>query len=425
MSESEHPGGAGTPTPSRSLAIARIMVGLGQGLTLNALYPLTFPGDKFWPASNGLIFAPLLVTATFVPMVVISSLGNLRPRNLTIWTVAATALCIGLAYYDIFRDPTNDAALPRIVPSAALWLALGGGIFIIHSMIAAGDADRRFIATYSRYFDLAWKHGVQLVFAACLVGMFWGLLALTVLFRVEPIEPFLELAIPLLAVPGLTMAVAYVLHVTDAHPAIIRRVQMLALTCLSRLLHIVPLAVVAILLALAFTGLEIPRNPTGILLGAAATLVFLINTTYPDMRSATSAFTALRYSSIVATAILVLLVALAAYGLTLRVEQYGWSPRRIMAAACIAVGACFAPGYLLAMAWPKARLRTFETTNIVTAFIMLGAILALLTPIADPARIPLPTRSRDLSPAGLRPNASISVFCDLTVGVSAWKPSSA
>lgn len=157
------------------MIIARTVVGLVQGLALSALYR-AFEA-KAWPATDGLIFAPLLVTAIFVPAVVVSSLGNLRPRNLTIWAVAAIALCAGLAYYDIFRDPSYNA-LPRITPGPALWLTLGGGIFIIHSMIAAGDADRRFIAPYPRNFDLAWKHAVQLAFAPCFVGVFFGLLVL-------------------------------------------------------------------------------------------------------------------------------------------------------------------------------------------------------------------------------------------------------
>src|SRR5262249_42906326 len=100
-----------------------------------------------------------------------------------------------------------------------------------------------------------------------------------------------------------------------------------------------------------------------------------------------SVFAVLRYASIVAAVALVPLVALAAYGLTLRVEQYGWAPQRIIASACIAVAACYALGYVLAAARPRAFLATLETTNIVAAFIILAAILALLTPIADPARI--------------------------------------
>jgi hypothetical protein len=45
----------------------------------------------------------------------------------------------------------------RKLPSAALWSAVLGGLFIAHSLIVSGDADRKFIASYPRYFDIC--HG--------------------------------------------------------------------------------------------------------------------------------------------------------------------------------------------------------------------------------------------------------------------------
>src|SRR5262245_46164683 len=250
MNEDKQPGGA--ETSSRSLAIARIAVGLVQGLALCALYWAY--EARAWPATDGLIFAPLLVTAIFVPAVVVWSLGNSRPRNLTIWTVAATALCAGLAYYNIFRDPTVTApapppitvyVFPQNMPDLVWWLALAGGIFIIHSMIAAGDADRRFIATYPRYFDLAWKHAVQLAFAACfIIGVFLALLLGAELFRLIKIELLAKLLFTELlnkswfAIPVATLAFTYAIHVTDAHAALLRGAQTLALTLLSWLLPI-------------------------------------------------------------------------------------------------------------------------------------------------------------------------------------------
>jgi hypothetical protein len=386
-----HGGLAEKPKTRPSLIIARMVVGLVPGLALYAL-DRAFEA-RAWPATDGLIFAPLLVTAIFVPAVVVSSLGNLRPRNLTIWAVAAIALCASLAYYDIFRDPSDIVRdVPRTTPSPALWLALGGGIFIVHSMIAAGGADRRFIATYPRNFDLAWKHAVQLAFAACFVGVFSALLVLGAeLFRLIKIEFLAELLRKhWFSIPAMTLAFTYAIHVTDARADLVRGAQTLALTLLSWLLPILTLMAVAFLLALPFTGLEplwSTRRATGILLGAAAALAFLINAAYQDLRPENPVVAVIRFASIVAAVILVPLVALATYGLTLRVEQDGWTPERIIVSACIAVGACLALGYLLAVVRPRAFPRTLETTNIVTAFVILGAILALLTPIADPARI--------------------------------------
>ena len=60
------------------------------------------------------------------------------------------------------------------------------------------------------------------------------------------------------------------------------------------------------------------------------------------------------------------LVALAAYGLWLRVDQHGWTPERIFAAACVLVAACYALGYLVSAALSGLRLRGLEATNVAT-----------------------------------------------------------
>jgi hypothetical protein len=84
------------------------------------------------------------------------------------WAIAATVLCAGLAAYNIFRDQDSD-----VTRVAALWLSLAAILFIIHSFIASGEADRKFIASYSLYFEVSWKQGVQLALTACFVAVFW------------------------------------------------------------------------------------------------------------------------------------------------------------------------------------------------------------------------------------------------------------
>ena len=101
--------------------------------------------------------------AFFVPTLVISGLGNLRPRTLIVWGAVATAICAGLAYYDILRDPVTHFGvpqMPRIVPTATMWFSLSAILFIVHTLTVAGDADRRVLATYPTHFDVSWKHGV-------------------------------------------------------------------------------------------------------------------------------------------------------------------------------------------------------------------------------------------------------------------------
>jgi hypothetical protein len=70
----------------------------------------------------------------------------------------------------------------------------------------------------------------------------------------------------------------------------------------------------------------------------------------------------------------------------LRVHEYGWSNDRIIAAACLLVAACYAVGYGFA-ALRKGWLDQVAGVNIGTACVVLVVMLALFTPLADPARL--------------------------------------
>lgn len=374
----------------QSTPLARLAVGLLQG---GALWFLERAFNaKSWPATDGLLFAPLQAVALLVPIAVLLGLGNLRPRTLAIWTVVATALCVGLATYDIFRDPTGGTTVDRIVLSPKLWLALGAVLFITHSLIESGNADRKLVASYARYFDVSWKLAVQLALAAGFVGVFWAVLLLGgELFRLIKIEFLTELIWrPWFSIPVTTLVFAYAIHLTDVRADLVRGARTLSLTLLSWLLPVLTLLTVAFLSALPFTGLEplwSTRSATFILLAAAVALVFLINNAYQDGGPERQVTAVVRYSGTIAAFTLVPLVALAAYGLSLRVDQYGWTPDRIIVLACIVVAACCALGYALAAVLRGPWLRSIEPTNILAVLIVLAALLALTTPIADPARL--------------------------------------
>ncbi|HZV85322.1 MAG TPA: DUF4153 domain-containing protein, partial [Brevundimonas sp.] len=81
----------------------------------------------------------------------------------------------------------------------------------------------------------------------------------------------------------------------------------------------------------------------------------------------------------------------AIWGLALRIGQYGLTPDRITAAACALVGAAFAVGYgwaALSPYWRKGDwMRPLERTTIAAAVLTVAVILALFSPIADPARL--------------------------------------
>ena len=375
------------------MPITRGAVALAQGVALYRLYQAY--DAHSWPATDGLIFAPLLLVAIFIPTLVVVGLGDLRGRTLVAWAGVATLLLAALGAYDIFRDPIEGygtPAAPRIIPLFYVWVAAAACLFIAHALIVAADTEKKLIAAYPTYFAASWKHGIQVALAGLFVGIFWALLFLGAeLFRLIRIEFLADLIKERwFWIPVTTMVFAYAIHVADVRAAIVRGVRTLTLTLLSWLLPMMALIAACFLLALPFTGLEplwSTRRATAVLLLAAAALIFLVNASYQDGQHETPVARILRLAGTVTAFLLVPLVALAAYGLSLRIRQYGWTPERIIALACVTVAACYALGYAFAAARPGAWLKWLEAANVFTACVVVAVLVALGSPVADPARI--------------------------------------
>ena len=396
---------ASIPTPS-SLALIRAVIGLAQGLVLYLLYRAQ--ETHTWPATDGMVFAPILLVSVFVPLLILAGLNSLRLRTLIFWTLLATITLAGLALHDIVRElyQAHGSTL-RIVPSPTLLWFTAAALFIAHALVTAGDADRKIIASYPRYFDVSWMHGVQIALGLTFLGLFWALLFLgAALFELIQIKSLTEtIRRPWFYVPATTLVFAISIHVTDVRADLVRGARTLTLTLLSWLMPLMAALAAAFLLSLFFTGLEPlwnTRRATYLLLAAAAALILLINAAYQDGTRDTASV--LRYTGYLAAAALVPLVALSAYGVAIRINQYGWTPDRVIAVACIAVTACYAAGYAVTALASRPWLRWLEATNVFAAFVILAVLLALFSPIADPARISVADQLRRLESGQTPPN---------------------
>lgn len=365
----------------------RVAVGLVQGI---ALWALTEAADnKVWPATNGVLFGVLAAVTLFAPFVVLAGLAGMRRRTLVVWTLVAAAGLAALGAHDIDRRAAHEL-VDWISGEAMVFLA--AGLFIAHHLVAGADADRKIIARFAVYFDLAWKHGVQLVMAAGFVGVFWIVLFLGgALFKLIGID-FVEELIrkTWFALPATATMFAAAVQLTDVRHALIRGVRTVALTLLSWLLPVLVFLTSAFMASLPFTGLEPlwkTRSAASILLSAAAVMIILINAAYQDGEPDEPTPPVLRWAARAGGLLLVPLVAVAGYAVWLRVGQYGLTPDRIIATACVIAGVCYAVGYSVAAVLPGVWMKRLEITNVITAFVVVGLILALFSPIADPARL--------------------------------------
>lgn len=190
--------------------------------------------------------------------------------------------------------------------------------------------------------------------------------------------------------PALALATMVAIHATDIQPGLIRGIRDLGLSLLSWLLPVLAVIValfLASLLVVSVAPLWATHFAGKLLLTTCAVLIVLINCAYQDGSTERTAPWIKRAAIRLAAGCLLPLAGLALWALTLRVRQYGWTPDRVFAAALILTAACYAIGYLAAMLRRGNALRLLETTNATSAYIILATILALFSPLADPARI--------------------------------------
>lgn len=395
-------------------AAARLAVGLIQGLVLAWLI---HAGDgetatHVWPATRPEIFGPMLLVALYLPAVLLAGIGRLRLVTLVIWTLSAGLVLAVLGWSDIARQSASEMTDPPfldfpLMPFAAV------ALFIGHHLVLPADRERRLIAAYPTYFDTAWLAGVQLTLSLGFTLAFWLLLhlggALFSLIGVDALDKLLREA--WFSVPVVAVAFALAVQLTDVRPGLIRGVRSVALMLLSWLLLVITVLVGAFLAALPFTGMEglwRTGSATALVLAAAGALVILINTAYQDGQPDNRPPAVLRIAVRVASVLLTPLIAIAVWGLSLRIGQYGLTPERIIACACALIGAVYAGGYGFAALSPLWRggdwMKPLERTNILAAVLTVVTVVCLFTPVADPARLSVASQVARLERGAVAPD---------------------
>lgn len=407
MTAAHEDGAEGRATPSW-LGPVRLVLGLLQGLALWWLYRsaeafgwLCDEADQtrclqpFWPATVPELFGPLTLILLFVPVLALAGVGRMRWTTLAAWAAVATALLALMGWHEVARQSSDALHGPPYI-NGPMPLFAAAALFIGHHLVLAADMERRWIAPFAVYFDTAWKAGVQLVLSIGFTGAFWVLLFLgAALFRIIGLD-FLEdlTRKDWFYIPVTTLAFATAVHLTDVRDGLIRGVRTVGLMLLSWLLLVMTVLAAGFVLALPFTGLKglwDTGSGTSLVLAAAAALIVLINAAYQDGRPENRPPLPVRLAVQVGALLLAPLVVIAFFGLALRIGQHGLTPDRIIALACALVGAVFAAGY----GWASLRtflrkgdwMRPLEPTTLAGAVVAFGLIVALFSPLLDPARL--------------------------------------
>ncbi|MHB1657458.1 MAG: DUF4153 domain-containing protein [Burkholderiales bacterium] len=382
---------------TRLIGSLRLIVGLIQGIAVYLLDTAT--QHSTWPATDPVLFVPLLLMTIILPAVVIVSLGHIRIKPLLLWMLALTVVVGEIGSHDVLRrgavvapDAITKTRLAEITPSFELIFFLGAAVFIAQSLIMSATADGRRIASYPRYFDISWKLVIQFGFSTAFTLVFWLVLAMgTALFELIKLHFMIDLIKHnWFDIPATTIAFSYALHLTDVRANLVRGIRTLQLTLLSWLLPIMASFVAIFMIGIPFEGMHIlwaTHHTSQILLGTAVWLILLINTAYHDGTTETRPGNILRYSGTLGAVLLLPLTAIALYALIPRVAEYGWTVNLIDVLFCLIVVLCYAVGYFVAAISRGDWLQGIEKTNIYTAFVLLIVLFGLFSPVADPARL--------------------------------------
>lgn len=400
----------------RRVAGLRLVTGLVQGLLL---FGLVHAADhRLWPATSPVLFMTLAAGVFFTPFVVLAGLSTMRLGRLAIWKLVAFAVAAGLT-----GDAANAARLQYssegMWPNGVVVYAVAALLFIGHHLVQPAEMERRPIARFATYFDETWKHGVQLALSILFTGAFWLLLvlasALFSMIGVDAIKKLIEGA--WFGFPATAVMFAAAVQLTDVRAGLVRGVRTVSLTLLAWLLPLMALIAAGFLATLPFQGLALlwaTKKAAALLLTAAAALIVLTNAAYQDGTEQPPKV--LAWAARIAGLLLAPITILAAYAIWLRVDQYGFTPDRVYGGACVIVAAGYAVGYAIAALKPGAWMKPLEATNIAMAFVAIAVLLALFTPLADPARLSVNSQVARLEAGKVKPEAFDFEFLRLRSG---------
>nr|WP_245239781.1 DUF4153 domain-containing protein [Methylobacterium variabile] len=375
----------------RRVGAVRLAIGCAQGLGLWFFFT---KAEAIWGVGpHRIVMAYALPLLLIAPLIPILGIGRLRAGTLLAWLGAACTLLVLLVAYDLWRaGPPAGGVTPEGELGLLMLPAAFALTYILHHLIEPADAARRWRPPYAAYVGGAWRHAFQISLGIAFAAAVWGVLALSAaLFGALKLAAVAQvLSAPGVVMPALGVAFAGAVHATDLRSGSLAAQTPVAMVLVTVLAVLATGLIAAFLSALPLTGLA-PLWATGhaaaLLLASTALLIVIVNAAYGDGRTPEARSPLLRATVRLAGLLLAPLVGLALTALFLRIEQHGLTPIRVWGVAACAVAAVYALGYPWAALRARPWMGALGTTNLVGAVATVLALVLLLSPMADPARL--------------------------------------
>lgn len=368
-----------TPLPSKLMILISLMQGLGL-LYLHQAIEL-----HYWPHGQPEWLFAFYSVMFIWPIMLLLGLAQNNGRAMVKVTLPFTLLSGLLGYYVGHQvTPIEHIRFNALLFSFVLTMAIATFKALMYSQQwARGER-----VTYSALFLWSWRNFLTLSLALLFAGSFWLLLMLWAsLFKAINIDFFSDLFEQRwFYYPAIALANGFGIIIFRKLTHIIDTITRLQQALIKFLLVLLSLVSLLFLGALPFTGLE-PLWESGgssLILWMQALILFFVNAVYQDEPDNWPYSVWLHRFIYISIAILPVYSLISFYGLSLRIDQYGWSLSRFWAYLIWFLLALFAIGYV----WGIAKYRDSWThqlsrTNVAIGLVVLVVMLSVNSPLLD------------------------------------------
>ena len=368
-----------TQLPSKLMILIPLLQGLGL-LYLHQAIEL-----HYWPHGQPEWLFAFYSVMFIWPIMLLLGLDQHNGRAMVKVTLPFALLSGLLGYYVGHQvTPIEHIHFGALLFSFVLTMAIATFKALMYGQLwARGER-----ITYSALFLWSWRNFLTLSLALLFAGSFWLLLMLwAALFKAINIDFFSDLfEQPWFYYPAIALANGFGIIIFRKLTYIIDIITRLQQALIKFLLVLLSLVSLLFLGALPFTGLE-PLWESGgssLILWMQALILFFVNAVYQDEPDNWPYSVWLHRFIYISIAILPVYSLISFYGLSLRIDQYGWSLSRFWAYLIWFLLALFAIGYL----WGIAKYRDSWThqlnrTNVAIGLVVLVVMLSVNSPLLD------------------------------------------
>lgn len=388
-------------TPQKLMILIALLQGLGL-LYLHQAIEL-----DFWPNNQPQWLFSFYSIVLALPVMLLLGLTHNNWARLVSFAVPFSVLVGVLGYYvGLQAIPVQYIRYGTLLFGFALTISLATFKALMYMQQLAA----RETISYTRLFRWSWRNFLTLTLSLLFAGSFWLILLLWgALFEAIDIHFFDDLfKEPWFYYPTVALANGFGVIIFRRLTHVIDTITRLQQALMKFLLILLVLVSVLFLAALPFTGLDSlwKNGGSALILWMQALMLFFVSAVYQDDPNERPYPLALHRFIYIGVALLPVYSAIAFYGLSLRVDQYGWSIARCWAFLIWFLLAMFPLGYW----WGIAKERDNWTAqlsrvNVAVGLVVLAGMLLVNSPLLDFRKIVVNSQLERLESGEIEPDS--------------------